>query len=122
MFEFFAFIFSVTFLMATKTNETTRDILKFLFASSVFAWRHNVLPIPLPGGGYRPGSKSGIPDIIGILSEGGKFLGVEVKTGKDRLRPEQIGFHLTARKLGALILVVKDYEDFLTQWNGLNKT
>ena len=103
----------------TKTNETTRDILKSLFACGVFAWRHNVLPIPLPGGGYRSGSKSGIPDIIGILPVSGKFLGIEIKTGKDRLRPEQIGFHTTARKLGAVIMVVKDFNDFQEQWNNL---
>lgn len=111
----------------TKTNETTRDILKFLFASGVFAWRHNVLPIPMDGGRFRPGGKTGIPDIIGVLcpdlweQSGGKFIGVEIKTGRDRLRPEQIGFHTTARKLGAVIMVVKDYEDFLQQWTQLKK-
>lgn len=103
--------------MATKTNETTQSILKFLFSARVFAWRSNVLPIPLAGGGFRPGSKSGVPDIIGVLPTAGRFLGVEIKTGYDKLRPEQIGFHETARKMGALILVVKDYADFLVQWN-----
>ena len=112
----------------SPTNETTRRILNFLFAQGVFAWRHNVLPIPIPGGGLRPGSKSGVPDIIGVSSAlwgdlcyQGKFIGVEIKTGKDRLRPEQEGFHHTARKLGAIILVVKDFEDFLKQWNNLKK-
>lgn len=108
------------------TNETTRRILNFLFSQGVFAWRENVLPIPLLSGGYRPGSKAGKPDIVGILPDiwggsvcGGKFFGCEVKTGKDRLRPEQEGFHFTARKLGAIIFVVKDFEDFLKQWNQL---
>jgi hypothetical protein len=112
--------------MATKTNETTRDILKFLFTQRVFAWRHNVLPVPVPGGGYRSGGKSGIPDIIGILPDiggehgfQGKFFGCEIKTGKDRLRPEQIGFHTTAQKLGAVIMVVKDFNDFQEQWTQL---
>lgn len=105
----------------TKTNETTRDILKFLFTVGVFAWRHNVLPIPLPGGGFRPGGKSGIPDIIGVLPDGGRFFGCEIKTGRDKLRPEQEGFHTTARKLGAVILVVKDFNDFLEQWNTITK-
>lgn len=113
----------------SPTNETTRRILNFLFNNGVFAWRHNVLPVPLPGGGYRPGSKSGIPDIIGILSSlrgdtrhAGKFFGAEIKTGKDRLRPEQEGFHTQARKLGAIIFVCKDFEDFLKQWEELWKT
>ena len=45
------------------------------------------------------------------------MLGIEVKTGRDRLRAEQEGFHEQARKSGAYILVVKDFEDFLRQWN-----
>lgn len=111
----------------SPTNETTRRILNFLFSVGVFAWRENVLPIPLVGGrGFRPGSKSGKPDIVGILPSlwgsslyKGRFLGVEVKTGRDRLRPEQEGFHFTARKLGAVILVVKDFNDFKQQWEQL---
>lgn len=112
----------------SPTNETTRRILNFLFNVGAFAWRNNVLPIPLPGGGYRPGSKSGVPDIIGILPAfrgglgyKGTFIGVEVKTGRDKLRPEQEGFHFTARKLGAVILVVKDFDDFKQQWDNLWK-
>lgn len=82
------------------------------------------MPIPVAGGGFRPGSKSGIPDIMGILPDkwgfhGGTTLGIEIKTGRDKLRPEQIGFHFTARKLGAVIMVVKDFNDFLSQWNEL---
>lgn len=117
----------------SQTNATTRDILNFLTGEGCFVWRQNVLPIPLARegvlSGWRSGGKSGLPDVIGVLragllpgwwgGAGGIFLGVEIKTGADKLRPEQIGFHTTARKLGALILVVKDYQDFLTQWNEL---
>ena len=118
----------VTTRKKSKTNETTAQILKFLtFDIRAFVWRNNVLPVPLPGGrGFRPGSKLGVPDIIGILPEwgkmaGGTFIGVEVKTGKDKVRPEQEGFHTQARKLGAIILIVKDFKDFETQWQQLTK-
>lgn len=112
---------------STTTNETTSQILKFLTLDiGAFVWRQNVLPVPLPGGGFRPGSKLGVPDIIGILPKignmaGGTFIGVEVKTGKDKVRPEQEGFHFTAKKLGAIILIVKDFKDFETQWQQLIK-
>lgn len=112
---------------STTTNETTAQILKFLTVNiRAFVWRNNVLPVPLPGGGFRPGSKLGVPDIIGILPQigkmaGGSFIGVEVKTGKDKVRPEQEGFHFTAQKLGAIILVVKDFNDFKLQWEQLIK-
>lgn len=104
----------------SQTNDTTRDILSFLFAARVFAWRENVLPVPVARAGsvigFRSGSKSGKPDIMGILSPNGRSLCCEVKTGKDKLRPEQIGFLENARKMGALVMVVKDFKDFLKQW------
>jgi hypothetical protein len=109
----------------SQTNETTSRIIGFLtIRERAFVWRNNVLPVPLPGGGYRPGSKAGVPDIIGILPEtcfccGGCFIGVEVKTGRDKLRPEQEGFIRQATTLGAVILVVKNYEDFIEQWEKL---
>lgn len=101
----------------SQTNETTKRILKYLtFIEHAFVWRNNVLPVPLQGGGYRSGSKKGVPDIIGILPNGGVFIGVEVKTGRDKVRVEQEGFHTTAKKLGAVILVVSDFDNFLIQW------
>jgi hypothetical protein len=104
----------------TKTNETTREILGFLFTEGVFAWRENVLPVPVVRAGavtsFRSGSKAGKPDIMGILPHVGRTICCEIKTGKDRLRPEQVGFLETARKMGALVMVVKDYEDFLRRW------
>jgi len=112
----------------SQTNDATRRIIDFLtFSSGAFVWRHNVLPIPVVGGGLRPGGKKGVPDIIGILSNNGRFIGVEIKKGKDRLRPEQEGFHLTARKLGAVIIVAKGndadeiYNSFMEQWKQIKK-
>lgn len=104
----------------SQTNDTTRDILNFLFLQRVFAWRENVLPVPVARAGsvigFRPGSKTGKPDIMGILPPNGRSLCCEVKTGKDKLRPEQIGFLENARAMGALVMVVKDFKDFLEQW------
>lgn len=116
----------------SPTNRTTRLILDFLFGQGVYAWRHNVLPIPIyragQAVGFRPGSKLGLPDIMGIIPAGllpdsgikyGVPLWIEVKTGHDRLRPEQIGAHANARKMGTIVMVIKDFEDFKQQWNNL---
>jgi hypothetical protein len=103
----------------SPTNETTNAILDFLFRARIFSFRQNISGIPVPGGGFRPSGKRGQPDIVGILPPSGRFLGIEVKTGKDRLSPEQIGFHKNSRDAGALILVVHDFNDFLTQWNNI---
>jgi len=103
----------------SKTNTITKDILEFLLKQRVLAWRENTAPIPLPDGkGYRSGGLSGKPDIIAI-SHGGIFIGIEVKHGKDKLRPAQVSFHIQAQELGAIMLVVKSFEDFETQWNKL---
>lgn len=104
----------------SKTNDTTSTILDFLFRAGIFAWRENVSPIPVSRNGvitgFRSGGISGKPDIIALRSPGGQFVGIEVKTGKDKLREAQIGFHTNARKAGAIILVVKDFKDFKEQW------
>jgi hypothetical protein len=111
------------------TNETTNAILSFLFSNRIFAWRQNSGGIPLFRDGiltgFRPGGKTGQPDIVGILPSDGKYLGtylgIEVKTGKDRLSEGQISFHKQARDSGAVILVVKDFLDFLSQWEKIHK-
>lgn len=108
----------------TDTNATTNLILDFFFRSGIFAFRTNVAPIPVQRKGalvgFRSGGKSGTPDIQGILPPHGTYFGIEVKTGKDTLRPAQLGFHKTARKAGGIILVVKSFEDFLEQWKEID--
>lgn len=65
---------------------------------------------------YRTAPKVGVPDITGILPPSGRALYIEVKTGKDRMRPEQEGFKINCERMGALHLIVKDFEDFKRQW------
>lgn len=103
----------------SPTNKLTDDILKHLYEHGVFAWREDSNPVPVARKGiiegFRPPRKRGKPDIMGILPDQGRTLGVEIKVGKDRLRPEQIGFHQTARMKGAAIMVVKDWDDYIRQ-------
>lgn len=112
----------------SKTNETTSRILDFFFRAGIFARRANVLPVPISRNGviigHRPGGISGFPDIFVLLPSTlgnfrGTFLGCEIKTGKDRLRESQKGFHSQARSMGAIIFVVKDFDDFKRQWDAL---
>lgn len=104
----------------SQTNDTTRAILNFFFSAGIFSYRQNTTGIPISGGGFRPAAKTGLPDIIAILPPSGTYLGVEIKTGKDKLSDVQIGTHMNIRKMGGIVLVVKDYQDFLTQWNALH--
>ncbi len=52
----------------------------------------------------------GSPDIIGF-TRGGKFLGIEIKTGLSRLSEKQLNFQETAKRFGALYFVVKSVTD-----------
>lgn len=104
-------------------NELTKQILNFLFLEGVFAWRNSVgaasgTYVTKDGEVKQRFMRMGLPgssDIIGIMP-GGKFLAVEVKVGRDRLRPEQEGFLENVRRLGGTALVVKTYEEFLELW------
>lgn len=112
----------------SQTNETTRLILNHLFKERIFAWRNSV---GAGSGTYtdKQGNtktrwfqmgKSGSPDIMGILDKG-LFFGCEIKTGKDKISELQESFHLQAKQRGAIIFVVKDFDDFLLQWQDLKK-
>jgi hypothetical protein len=116
----------------SPTNATTLAVRGYLFVHRVPAWRSNVLPVPVVRDGqvtgFRPGSKPGVPDICGIIPAGllaggglryGNAFFCEVKTGRDKLRPVQVAFIADAERAGAVVLVVKDFEDFLMQWKGL---
>lgn len=103
----------------TKTNETTRLILNFLFEKGIFAFRQNTVGIPDPRGFFRPAAKKGVADILGCLPPTGRMVACEIKTGKDHLSPEQIGFLANIKRMGGIALVVKDFDDFLLQWQNL---
>ena len=46
----------------------------------------------------------------------GVLVAVEVKIGRDRLRPEQEGFLANIRHVGGRAFVAKTYPDFLVDW------
>lgn len=73
----------------------------------------------IPNGGARDavtgkklkdeGVKAGAPDIV--LVSRGQPIGLEVKTPKGRLSPEQKSFHEAAKSAGMPCLVVRSIED-----------
>lgn len=63
-------------------------------------------------GGFIRYGFPGCPDVIGILP-GGRFLGVECKTGTGRLTPDQDRFRRTVEELGGVYVVVRELEDLV---------
>ena len=98
--------------MPTKTNELTKKILEALFERGVFAWRQNTQGVfDRAKGTYRPAAKKGVSDILGLIPPHGRFLAIEVKTGRDKLSPEQIGFLTTVSAAGGIADVIKTETD-----------
>ncbi len=87
------------------------QVLVRLSELGVFAWS-SPCAVATPLGTTRPTrfGLPGQPDIMAILP-GGRFLGIEVKTGSGRQSPEQRNWQARALAQGALYIVVRDLED-----------
>lgn len=101
----------------SDTNTLTKDILNFLFVRGIFAYRQNTGGVPIHRNkqivGMRPAPMTGIPDIQAVLPPNGRSLGIEVKTGRDKIRPEQAAFHANVRRCGGAIIIAKTMESFI---------
>jgi Holliday junction resolvase len=101
-----------------KTNSLTRSIIQYLDMQGFEVWRQNTTGV------YDPQKKifrknfaqrKGIPDIIGYRRLDGKFIAIEVKTGKDTLSFEQKMFLEDLRRSGGIALVIRTLEELLIQ-------
>ena len=92
-----------------------KEILKWLSClpkSEVFAWRNYVGPIVRGSGDSKFYTKNpcpGRPDIEVVIY--GRYVGLEVKTKKGKLRPEQITFKESIEKVGGIYFVVRSLDD-----------
>lgn len=59
-----------------------------------------------------PGMIPGVFDIVGVSLGTGKFVAIEVKLGKDELRPEQREFMRRVNEAGGEVYVVRDFSLF----------
>lgn len=86
------------------------ECLLTLSARGILAWANNT-------GALRDRSDrlvrygcSGSHDILGVMP-GGRAIGVEVKVGRDQLRPNQRAFHAAFAQRGGLSIVAKSVAD-----------
>lgn len=97
----------------TDTNALTKSVIDWLRWKGILAWRNNNGAVFDPKRGIHrkppPGALKGVPDILGILPDG-TFLGVEIKTGKDKLSPEQNDFLNQAIIRGAVAFEARTLE------------
>jgi len=61
---------------------------------------------------YRKGvQRKGVPDIIGIIN--GRFIGIEVKIGRDRQSADQKEVEKEINDAGGVYFIAKSYDDYL---------
>lgn len=97
-------------------DEITAYILGYLRSKGYVAWaqdnrgRYN----PKTGKWYpHPNNRVGVPDILGYRKSDARFIGVEVKAGRDSLSSFQIDFLNELKKHGGLPFVAYSYEGFV---------
>lgn len=91
-----------------REAEIQSEILSYLFTIGVFCWRQNNLAAP----GRRFTGKKGCPDILG-LTPNGTFLGIEVKSEKGKLSPEQKNFQHAIIENNGLYIIATGIKDLL---------
>lgn len=83
-----------------------RDILKWLEFTGILHWRQNSGALTVGRRLVRMGP-NGAPDIVVVVPPSGRFLGLEVKSHKGRLRPAQKAFKADLERSGGIYRVVR---------------
>jgi len=98
-----------------SANGLTKCIVAWLRLNGHFAARINSTGLYDPRlGKYRPsGARKGMADITAVVN--GKHISIEIKIGKDRLRPDQTKIKAEVEAAGGRYLVVQNFDDFLGQ-------
>jgi len=92
--------------------------IEFLRLNGHVAWGNNTGAFAGEYGGKRRFvrfSVKGASDVFAVLRPSGRFLAVEVKVGKDRLRPEQIAFMESIRAAGGAAIEVRSLDDLTAE-------
>lgn len=86
----------------SPTNALTKAVVQLLTLAGCKAWRQNNGAVYDPTREvFRAGSATpGISDVLGYHRATGRFVAVEIKTGTDKLSPEQTAFLAEVRRAG----------------------
>jgi hypothetical protein len=87
------------------TNELTKYAIEELSNAGWTVWRQN-------SGRVRNVwlAPKGTPDIIGFTKDG-RFVGIEVKTGRDKIREDQRLWAKHARACGVFVSLIREAKD-----------
>ena len=95
-----------------RTNLLTAAIIKLLCGRGHFVWRANNISFCKEGVYIKFRGLRGIPDVVGF-TRAGRFLGIEVKTGRDVQSLWQQNFQEQSIRRGALYFVAHDIDEII---------
>lgn len=90
-------------------SDLYRPVLEACQLFGAFAFRVNT---GVFGARHIRSVPKGTPDVLACLR--GRFVGIELKTGKEKLSAEQERWHEGARKAGALIVTARSVDEVVS--------
>lgn len=113
-----------------KESQIQRTILDGLLRLGIFAWRNNVLPVPIRRGRQIVGVRTvdphiaGMPDIFCLIPcpccRRGMLIGIEVKVPGGKQRPTQIEWEQKMKEKGGLYILAYSFDDVERKFKDLN--
>lgn len=98
--------------MSGPESEIQAAILEAFWRIGVRAWRTQAGKVKVRGAWMQLGPP-GLPDITVIVPPNGRFLGLEVKAAKGKLRPAQVAWAEGCKRDGSAIATVRSVDDAL---------
>lgn len=95
-------------------NGLTRAIIDTVNFAGGLVWRQNVVAVR-----GRATHCKGIPDVVGMF--GGRFIGVEVKIGRDKQSVWQDEFERKCKQAGGVYIVAHTFEEFAAAFDTLKR-
>lgn len=95
-----------------EASNLTKLVIDLLTLHNCHVWRQNTIPVyDNFRKAYRANNtKKGVADVIGITPEG-RFIGIEIKVGKDKQSADQMKFQAEVEKRKGIYTIIKTSED-----------
>ena len=102
-------------------NELTRSIIAWMKLNGHFSARVNVTGIydSKLGRYRRSGGRKGLADIQSVINGG--HVSIEIKIGRDKLRPDQLKVKDEIERAGGIYITVSSFDDFLEKIKQIQK-
>ena len=103
----------------SPTNELTKAVLKLVRSKpQCFAWRVNSTGVVRNGQYTYSGATSGVPDVEACIA--GKYVGFEIKVGRDKMRESQIKFKEKITEANGVYVIVKEIDDVINYFSEID--